>query len=778
MNNKISESFAKATRKGKVMIILGSLLALFLLIIFSIYILGVSIRNFPGNDPNLSPFHYALGTSFGKPLSILFALIILFAFILLFLSSNKRNYSIKKDERGVHYMAQKTFGSAEWMDKERAKEVFTVCNIKDTNEVIYGQFTTNGEEVVGYKKPVNRAEFNRNIFVLAPAGSGKSYTQVKTDIVQHIKAGNSVAVTDPDGSLYGDFAKFARANGYHVITINFAEPAYSECWDIIKECIDPDTERLSGTRLNMFVGTFMANTGEGKKDFFYNSAANLIKAVIGYTSYWNEKTIIADYDRLFMKVCNLKVRNDDEYFEKTENSLVSFKWCREYITEKALERGYKKEDLDVIFAKIKEHADTATPFTIAEVYKNIIHFNEVEEFMNRGAKPIGNWHPAAINYEVYKSNDSEQVRKSAIQGAQLRFDVFIDSNITYSLSHEGLDLNRFNMEKTCLFVLTQDKSDETDPLASLLFTFLFKDVQDVYDKQKRLAQGEKRENPCLGSAIILDDFFSLGVIGGNPRVFARTMADARKRQVYITIVVQQYSQIEALYGANYNHSIQGNCATLIYLGGNDPDTIRFISEFGGEATALAESHRDQSKILSLGSLSSEYNSSSAQRDLMTRGESRTWKDHILVIQQGEQPLNLQPFTWKELPEYKEGKIEPTSIYSEIKPIYNREQKNKKKSKGEVEEEIQVTLDKLINRLRNFDVCEETGEVIERSKGNNNAPKEQKSQKSESVPELEADSIRDEGSEEVTERADTASPPIPVQTDLNFSQLRKEIENAN
>ena len=90
----------------------------------------------------------------------------------------------------------------------------------------------------------------------------------------------------------------------------------------------------------------------------------------------------------------------------------------------------------------------------------------------------------------------------------------------------------------------------------------------------------------------------------------------------------------------------------------------------------------------------------------------------------------------------------------------------------------MTLDKLINRLRNFDVCEETGEVIERSKGNNNAPKEQKSQKSESVPELEADSIRDEGSEEVTERADTASPPIPVQTDLNFSQLRKEIENAN
>ena len=221
------------------------------------------------------------------------------------------------------------------------------------------------------------------------------------------------------------------------------------------------------------------------------------------------------------------------------------------------------------------------------------------------------------------------------------------------------------MEKTCLFVLTQDKSDETDPLASLLFTFLFKDVQDVYDKQKRLAQGEKRENPCLGSAIILDDFFSLGVIGGNPRVFARTMADARKRQVYITIVVQQYSQIEALYGANYNHSIQGNCATLIYLGGNDPDTIRFISEFGGEATALAESHRDQSKILSLGSLSSEYNSSSAQRDLMTRGESRTWKDHILVIQQGEQPLNLQPFTWKELPEYKEGKIKPTSIYSDL-----------------------------------------------------------------------------------------------------------------
>ena len=706
---KLIEKYRHSDRKGKIVIVISMLTILFLVIAASIYSLGLSLRNIPGSDKALSPYHYALNTRFGRPLSFIMIIAILLGFVLLFVSANKKNYVKRDDSRGVHYMEQATHGSAEWMDKERAKEVFTVTDIHDTNEVIYGQFTSNGEEVVGYKKP-KYAEFNRNIFVLAPSGSGKTFTQVKTDFVQHIKAGDSVALTDPDGGLYGDFANWCRERGVSVHVINFADPAYSECWDMVKECIDPETERLDGTRLNMFVNTFMANTGEGTKDFFYKSATNLIKAVIGYTCYRNEKEILGGYENLYLKLSDRVNKTDDEYTTTIKNGPVSLKWCRNYILKTGIRHGYEKKTIERIFDDIKDTADRIRPFTMGEVYKNIIGFNKVEEYMNDSNNEVPEWHPAYTNYLVYKSNDSDQVRKSAIQGAQLRFEMFIDPNITYILSRPGLDLKTFNTKQMALFVITQDKSDETDPIASILFTFLFKDIQDVYDKNKQIAQGTGSRNPCLGSAIILDDFFSLGVIGGDPKLFAKTMADARKRQVYITIVVQQYSQVEALYGSNYNHSIQGNCSTLIYLGGNDPETIGFISEFAGEATALDEAHEERSSILQLNSLKPGYRSSTTKRDLLTKGEARTWKDHILVIQQGEQPLDLRPFAWIELPEYRRNEFSLTSVYRDLKPIYERE-KRKTLSKGEEENDLTTRLKNRIADIRKEETSEKTNEPV-------------------------------------------------------------------
>ena len=763
--NKIIHNFKNETTLGKIRIIFMMILFVAVLIVITLYALGMSIRSFPGNDPTLSPFHYALQSKIGRPISFIFIGIILVFVMVLFLSVNKKNYTKTDDERGVHFMGQGTHGTAEWMSKDRAKEVFTVTDIRSTNEVVYGQYTRNGEEVVGYKKQVG-PEFNRNVLVMAPSGSGKSYTQVRTYIIQHAKAGRSLAVTDPDGGLHGDLSVLLKNMGIDVQLIHLADPAYSMCWNIIEECINPDTERLDGIRLTQFVEVFMTNTGKGKEDFWYKSAVNLVKAVIGYTSYWHENVIIAGYKKLYLKVVGKDVAvHKDEFFKKLNTSLVSFKWCRQYIKDIALKNGYREEDIDKVFKKIHEYADVIKPFTLQVVYEYIIDFGKIEQEMESGLSPIEKWHPAYTNYMVYKTNDTDQVRKAAIQGAQLRFDLFIDHNITYMLSHKGIDLKQFNMKQTALFVVTQDKSSETKPIASLLFTFLFKDIQDVYDKNKNLYYGTDQPNPCLGSAIILDDFFSLGVINGNPEDFGRTMADARKREVYITIVVQQYNQIEALYGPLIKDSIQGNCATLVYLGGNDPSTIEFISEFSGEATVLDESHDETSRILSLHALSPGYRASTAKRNVVTKGEARTWRDKILVFQQGEQPLELKPFTWVELPEYIEGKCIKSSIYHDIVPIYDRKDFMNETS-AEEEEKITKEYDDMFVNLVNYEVDDDTGEILDRKPVQDT--EQQTSETDETKPEPSNTSIKDEDTGKIKERA--AEQDYYV--DIDFASLRK------
>ncbi len=735
------------------------------LIIITLYALGLSIRSFPANDPTLSPFHYALKTKIGRPISFIFIGIVLVFVIVLFMSVNKKNYTKTDDERGVHFMGQGTHGTAEWMTKERAKEVFTVTSVKDTNEVIYGQFTSNGEQVIAYRKPVG-PEFNRNILVMAPSGSGKSYTQVRTYIIQHAKAGHSIAATDPDAGLSGDLGRLLTGMGIDVQVIDLSDPAYSMCWNIIEECINPDTERLDGIRLTQYVEVFMTNTGKGKEDFWYHSACNLTKAVIGYVSYWHENVIISGYKKLYLKVVGKDVAvHKDELFRKLNTSLVSFKWCREYIKKIALENSYREADIDAAFKKIHDYADVVKPFTLQVVYDYIIDFEKIEEEMESGLSPIEKWHPAYTNYLVYKTNDNDQVRKAAIQGAQLRFDLFIDHNITYMLSHKGIDLKQFNMKQTALFVITQDKSSETKPIASLLFTFLFKDIQDVYDKNKNLYYGTDQPNPCLGSAIILDDFFSLGVINGDPEDFGRTMADARKREVYITIVVQQYNQIEALYGPLIKDSIQGNCATLVYLGGNDPSTIEFISEFSGEATVLDESHDESSRILSLNALTPGYRASTAKRNVVTKGEARTWKDKVLVFQQGEQPLELKPFTWVELPEYIEGRCRKSSIYHDIVPIYDRPD-FMNETGAEEEEKITREYEDMFVKLINYDMDKDTGEI--RDSNSVQDIEQQRSEKKHNQLNADKNDRKDEKSLSVKERADEQD----IYIEIDYADLKK------
>lgn len=766
LNKSIIQRYKEADSNGRIKILLAAFLFTAVLILGVIYCVGNTIRNLPGSDSSKGAFYYAIATKHGRRLSLIFTILVVLLIIVIVFRTSKKNWVTKDDYRGVHYMDQKTHGSAEWMDRARAEEAFTVCNIKDTNEVIYGQFSDNGEEVVGYKKP-KLAELNRNIFVLAPSGSGKSYTQVNTQFIQHIKAGHSVAMTDPGGNGYCKLSKFA-AKRAKVEVINFGDPAYSLTWNMVKECINPDTERLDGTRLNMFVNTFVANTGEGLQDYYFKVAANLIKAVIGYTSYWNEKAVLAGYERLYLKVSGKMKDEGDKYFTRVNNSLASFKWCRDYIMKTAIENGYREEDIKKCFDSIRRYANQARPFTIGEVYNNIINFAKVEDYMSKGEAPIEIWHPAMTNYTVYSAAKPE-ARHAAIQGAQLRFELFIDPNIRYILSNDGLDLMKFNTEQTALFVITQDKSDETDPIASLLFTFLFKDVQDVYDKNNQIAQGEGVPNPCLGSAFILDDFFSLGILGGRPELFAKTMADARKRQVYITIVVQQIRQIRGLYGEDFKDSIQGNCATLIYLGGNDPDTIEFISKFAGKATVLDESHGVRSNILSLATTDPGYRSTTTQRDLLTPDEARTWKDRILVIFQGEDPLELRPFTWVELPEYKNGECETTSVYKELKPIYDRESIDGP-SAGKIEQDLKKIMDKSISSLKNYDVDKETGEIMPRIKKKTAQDTEHKTDKRNDFDEhtvpLEVQDLF--GNQE---RADIKK------LNLSFSELRKENNNV-
>ena len=574
--------------------------------------------------------------------------------LILTMRTDRRNEVLSTDENGVTYLRNKTRDAAVWMDRKDIPKVFYVGDVSKTDATIYGQLSDQGKQVVAWKPKRNGGEGTRNDLVLATMGAGKTYTYVMNELIQTVRRGDSFIASDPKNELFRELALYCQDNGYDVHVLNTAEPKYSEFWNCLQETIDPETERLDGTRLNEFVDIYMQNSAGGAGDFWYESALNLVKAVIGFVAWKREAEVTDGYADLYRQVDGAGVNDPVVY--KIRNTLCPFPWVRQTILTAAAKRGLDTDEIESLMHDI-QHELPRTDFSIGTVVDTLLSFNEVTDEMDM----IPLWHPASFAYRMYRTNDTDTVRKSALQGAQMKFALFSDFTLKEVLSHDGIRIPEVNKKKSAYFIIMSDKTDTMKPIVSLFFSFFFKDVMDNYDREEQKAREQGTANPCLPVTAMLEEFFSIGVIAGSPEAFGKIMSTCRSRKVYIKVIIQYYKQLEELYGRNIKDAIQGGCSTLLYLGGNDPGTFEFISKYAGSATVMTESHRDSRR-------EPGANLSETVRPLVTESEARLWKDRVLLIRQGEFPLRILPFPWTDHPVYRTGQIRPVSIYSFIEPV--------------------------------------------------------------------------------------------------------------
>lgn len=595
----------------------------------------------------------------------LFVAIALFSLIIaLLFKDSYRNHVFYTDENGVHIMEKGTNGSARYMTTAEKEKVYNVTNIANTTDHVFAQESTGGERVLAYKKPTKGGTGNQNVLVIATAGTGKSFTLVRVNLIQTILRGDSFVCSDPSGELYRSIAGFCKSRGVDVHVLNLKDPRYSEFWNCLEETIDPETERLDSTRLGDFVSIFMENSGDQKKDFWYTSALNLVKAVIGYVAYKREEEIAKGFISLYKRIKDIPDGKEDAVCREMAETMMPFGDCREIILKEAKEKGLDLEETKKILHDI-QYVMPKIKYTIKEVFETILHFADIEEDM----KNIPQWHPAKVAYLMYQTSDSENVRQSALQGAQLRFQLFTDKKVQEILSHDGMHISDINKKQSAYFICMSDTTNTLKPITSLFFSFMFKDLQENWDKAQNMV-GEGNKNPCRETTIMLDEFYSIGVIGGDPGVFGTYMSNGRKRELHVYIIVQGYSQLEALYGPEIKNVIQGQCGILIYLGGNDPDTVEFISDFAmGDATVLSERHNETANTIA-NRFSKTSMVTTVQRALMTKDEARRFKE-VLIVKQGEYPAKSKPFPWIEHPVYLNGECPSLNIYEEIKPVEQR-----------------------------------------------------------------------------------------------------------
>lgn len=621
--------------------------------------------------------------------------------------SDLRNETLDQDENGTTYNGKSVKGSAYKMKAAEASEQFEVCGMDESYNVVFGTLDSGAKESVRIRPSKYGGEL-RNILLCGPSGTQKSRCFVRNEVINSTLRGESACFTDPSLELYTEFNTWCRERA-EVYCINFKDPEHSDGWNCLKETVNPSTERVDPTRLNTFSSVFINNCDAGRKEdpYWYTQANNYLKATIGYIAWKHEDYIVKKLKRLFLKVAEDMPKAELQQITAGFSGLCSIPWCKQQIITAGVARGYSRQKMEEAFQLIEKQAPK---YNIQEVTKALKNFKDVEKAYKCERTDPGFIPDEQVGKEAFRTvtmeGQSDNAKSSGIITTLGKLSLFTDPMLTYNLSRDGINLREFNSKQTVCFVGMPDGSTELQPITSLFFTFLFNDTQDNYDRANQIAKDHKEKNPTLDTNIILDDFFSIGVIGGDPTQFTTYMSNARKRHLYITMIIQDMSQLKTRYGdTNYN-TIISNSAYQVCFGAADPVSMEYFSKMTGIATTVkVTEHRTdgffqwQSPDLAI---------TSDQRNLYNADE--VWslpEDKCIVIKAHKRPLELFKVSYEHNPVYINGELEDESVYRNIASYYEKMEKERQDEMNKLNDS---DLERYINSLTPSFSVNEDGEV--------------------------------------------------------------------
>ena len=119
-----------------------------------------------------------------------------------------------------------------------------------------------------------------------------------------------------------------------------------------------------------------------------------------------------------------------------------------------------------------------------------------------------------------------------------------------------------------------------------------------------------------------------------PDEFEKILATMRSRGISCSIIIQNMAQLKALFKDSWE-SLCGNCDEFLYLGGNEKETHKYVSELLGKETIDTNTY-GQTKGKS-GSYSTNFQQSG--RELLMPDEVRMMDNaNALLFIRGERPI--------------------------------------------------------------------------------------------------------------------------------------------
>lgn len=232
-------------------------------------------------------------------------------------------------------------------------------------------------------------------------------------------------------------------------------------------------------------------------------------------------------------------------------------------------------------------------------------------------------HIAVRQYHIFKQA-AGKTAKSILVSAAVRLASFTLPEIQRITASDDMELGKLGERKQAIFCIIPDSNDASlNFLVGMLYTQAF---QELYYQADKVHQGALP----IPVRLMFDEFANVAL----PDDYARLQATMRSRNIMSTIILQNISQLTALFKDDWE-GIIGNADSFVYLGGNEQSTHKYISELLGKEPIDTRTS-SQSKGRN-GSFSQNFQQTG--RELMTPDEVRRLDNkNAIVLIRGEKPV--------------------------------------------------------------------------------------------------------------------------------------------
>ena len=243
---------------------------------------------------------------------------------------------------------------------------------------------------------------------------------------------------------------------------------------------------------------------------------------------------------------------------------------------------------------------------------------------------------AVKQYQIYKQA-AGKTAKSILISVGVRLAAFNLKEIANLTCTDELDLASIGEKKVALFCCIPDADTSLNYLVGMIYSNLFQTLYYVADRK----YGGRLPLPVH---CIMDEWPNVAL----PDDFDKILATMRSRAISCSIIIQNMAQMKALFKDSWE-SLVGNCDELLYLGGNEKEGHKYISELLGKETLDTNTY-GQTKGRN-GSYSTNYQQTG--RELFTPDEIRLLDNRkAILFVRGERPMLDDKYNLKKHPNVK------------------------------------------------------------------------------------------------------------------------------